>query len=99
SIVQKEHQPHAAADAAGIQHSIMIDGSLQVSGRGLRAVLRMSRNADRISAEAFNLVVPALGFYIHQRAWHQAVENHSSRYVTVGRHISLHTFRCNCLSI
>src|SRR5580658_6913287 len=46
----------------------------------------MSRNADLISSNTFDVVVPTVGLQIDQRTWSQSVENNGIRNIGVCHH-------------
>jgi len=56
-VIQEKDHSLAAADQSPLQTVFLVEGTFQVRGDGLGAVFRMARDANRISAQEFDLVV------------------------------------------
>jgi hypothetical protein len=66
--VVSEEQPETPATLDSIQFhaAVGINGALQVPWNRRRAIIRMAGNADFITAETFDLIVPAHGLNIEK---------------------------------
>jgi hypothetical protein len=73
ALVQQENQTHSLANQALFEIAFLAYGALQLRGHWIGTKVRMTRNADRVPAQTFDVVVPALGLYVDQGASHEVL--------------------------
>src|SRR5712692_3693399 len=73
ALVQQKHQAHSAPDNAQLQGAFLIHGALQLRRHRIGAVLGVAGNTDRVPAQAFDLVMAALGLHVDQGTARQAL--------------------------
>lgn len=70
-LIEQKREPLAAPDQPDFEPAFRIHRAVEVRRHRLGAILRMTRDANGVPAEALDPVMPALGLHINQGARRQ----------------------------
>src|SRR6516225_10313324 len=75
-VIQQKYEAHSTPDQTELQDTLLVQRSVQPGRHGTRTILRVPGNANRIPAQAFDLVMTALRLHLDPGTGGQAVTIH-----------------------
>ena len=63
-VVQQKYEAHSTPDQTELHAAFLVQRSVQPGRHWIRTILRVPGNANRIPAQAFDLVMTALGLHL-----------------------------------
>jgi len=75
-VRQQKYEAHSTPDQTELQNAFLVQRSVQPGRHGIGTILRVPANANGIPAQAFDLVMTALGLHFDPGTGCQAVGIH-----------------------